>query len=89
MKNQALTEARGDVKGVMQNYKDASEEIKKVLKELGVNEKGVLETVDSGSLFDGTYLKFTPELLDAISKRGINAFKYGGAVDIDAMLAEL
>ena len=54
-----------------------------------MNEQGVLETVDSGSLFDGTYLKFTPELLDAISKRGINAFKYGGAVDIDAMLAEL
>ena len=89
MKNQALTEARGDRKGVMQNYKDASEEIKKVLKELGVNEKGVLETVDTGSVFDGTYLKFTPELLDAISKRGINAFKYGGAVNIDAMLAEL
>ena len=89
LKNQALTEARGDRKGVMQNYKDASEEIKKVLKELGVNEKGVLETVDTGSVFDGTYLKFTPELLDAISKRGINAFKYGGAVNIDAMLAEL
>ena len=81
MKNQALTEARGDVKGVMQNYKDASEEIKKVLKELGVDEKGVLETVDSGSVFDGTYLKFTPELLDAISKRGINAFKDGGVVE--------
>jgi hypothetical protein len=89
MKNQALTEARGDRKGVMQNYKDASEEIKKVLKELGVDEKGVLETVDTGGIFDGTYLKFTPELLDAISKRGINAFKYGGAVNIDAMLAEL
>jgi len=89
MKNQALTEARGDVKGVMQNYKDAAAEIKKVLKELGVDEKGVLETVDTGSVFDGTYLKFTPELLDAINKRGINAFKYGGAVDIDAMLAEL
>jgi len=89
MKNQALTEAQGDVKGVMQNYKDASEEIKKVLKELGVKEKGVLETVDTGSVFDGTYLKFTPELLDAINKRGVNAFKHGGAVDIDAMLAEL
>jgi hypothetical protein len=74
---------------VVRNYKDAAVEIKKVLKELGVDEKGVLETVDTGSVFDGTYLKFTPELLDAISKRGINAFKYGGAVDIDAMLAEL
>ena len=89
IKNQALTEGGEGKIGVMQNYKDAAEEIKKVLKELGVDEKGVLETVDIGSVFDGTYLKFTPELLDAISKRGINAFKYGGAVDIDAMLAEL
>ena len=89
IKNQALTEGGEGKIGVMQNYKDAAEEIKKVLKELGVDEKGVLETVDIGSVFDGTYLKFTPELLDAISKRGINAFKYGGAVDIEAMLAEL
>jgi coenzyme F420-reducing hydrogenase delta subunit len=88
--NQAETEAtRETAKTVVRNYKDAAEEIKKVLKELGVDEKGVLETVDTGSVFDGAYLKFTPELLDAISKRGINAFKYGGAVDIDAMLAEL
>jgi hypothetical protein len=88
--NQAMTEATQDTaEAVVRNYKDAAVEIKKVLKELGVDEKGVLETVDTGSVFDGTYLKFTPELLDAISKRGINAFKYGGAVDIDAMLAEL
>ena len=88
--NQAMTEATQDTaEAVVRNYKDAAAEIKKVLKELGVDEKGVLETVDTGSTFDGTYLKFTPELLDAISKRGINAFKYGGAVDIDAMLAEL
>ena len=88
--NQAMTEATQDTaEAVVRNYKDAAVEIKKVLKELGVDEKGVLETVDTGSTFDGTYLKFTPELLDAINKRGINAFKHGGAVDIDAMLAEL
>ena len=88
--NQAMTEATQDTaEAVVRNYKDAAAEIKKVLKELGVDEKGVLETVDTGSTFDGTYLKFTPELLDAISKRGINAFKDGGRVDIDAMLAEL
>ena len=29
------------------------------------------------------------ELKDAIEKQGINAFKDGGAVDIDKMLAEL
>ena len=39
--------------------------------------------------FDGTYLKFTDEFKDAVSKKGIYAFKDGGRVDIDAMLAEL
>jgi hypothetical protein len=89
IKDQAVREGGEGKVGVMQNYQDAADEIKKVLKELGVDEKGVLETVDTGSEFDGTYLKFSPELLDAISKRGINAFRYGGAVDIDAILAEL
>ena len=71
-------------------YESGQKEIKKVLQELGVNEKGTLTTIkDTGTEFDGTYLKFTDELKDAIEKQGINAFKDGGAVDIDKMLAEL
>ena len=75
---------------LVQTYQGAQKEIKKVLQELGVNEKGTLTTIkDTGTEFDGTYLKFTDELKDAIEKQGINAFKDGGAVDIDKMLAEL
>jgi hypothetical protein len=71
-------------------YESGQKEIKKVLQELGVNEKGTLTTIkNTGTEFDGTYLKFTDELKDAIEKQGINAFKDGGAVDIDKMLAEL
>ena len=43
----------------------------------------------TGTEFDGTYLKFTDELKKAIEEQGINAFKDGGPVDIDKMLAEL
>ena len=39
--------------------------------------------------YDGTYLKFTDELRKAIEEQGIDAFKLGGAVEIDRMLAEL
>lgn len=71
-------------------YESGQKEIKKVLQELGVNEKGTLTTIkNTGTEFDGTYLKFTDELKDAIEKQGINAFKDGGPVDIDKMLAEL
>ena len=71
-------------------YESGQKEIKKVLQELGVNEKGTLTTIkDTGTEFDGTYLRFTDELKDAIEKQGINAFKDGGPVDIDKMLAEL
>ena len=71
-------------------YESGQKEIKKVLQELGVNEKGTLTTIkNTGTEFDGTYLRFTDELKDAIEKQGINAFKDGGAVDIDKMLAEL
>ena len=61
-----------------------------MLKELGVPEEGVVKTIaDTGTEFDGTYLKFTDELKKAIEEQGINAFKDGGPVDIDKMLAEL
>ena len=88
----------GDQQAVAENfdtdtvftYLDGQNEIKKVLKELGVPEEGVVKTIaDTGTEFDGTYLKFTDELKKAIEEQGINAFKDGGPVDIDKMLAEL
>ena len=39
--------------------------------------------------YDGTYLKFTDELRKAIEEQGIDAFKLGGPVEIDRMLADL
>jgi len=75
---------------LVKTYESAQKEIKKVLKELGVGEEGVVKTIKgTGTEFDGTYLKFTDELKRAIETQGINAFKDGGAVDIDKMLAEL
>jgi len=75
---------------VIKAYQSGQNEIKKVLKELGVDEKGTLTTIkNTGTEFDGTYLRFTDELKKAIEEQGINAFKDGGAVDIDKMLAEI
>ena len=75
---------------IVKTYESAQNEIKKVLKELGVGEQGVVKTIKgTGTEFDGTYLKFTDELKKAIEEQGVNAFKDGGHVEIDRMLAEL
>jgi len=69
---------------IVKTYKSAQNEIKKVLKELGVGEEGVVKTIKgTGTAFDGTYLKFTDELKKAIEEQGVNAFKDGGAVGDD------
>jgi hypothetical protein len=51
----------------------------------------VLQAYKSGAdgVHIGTYLKFTDDVKKAIEEQGINAFKLGGPVDIDKMLAEL
>ena len=61
------------------------------MNELGItNKKGVIKKIaDTNTEYDGTYLKFTNEVKKAIEEQGINAFKLGGPVDIDKMLAEL
>ena len=75
---------------IVKTYESAQNEIKKVLEELGVGEQGVVKTIKgTGTEFDGTYLKFTDELKKAIEEQGVNAFKDGGPVEIDRMLAEL
>ena len=63
-----------------------------ILNELGLgNKKKELTTRITGtnSEYDGTFLKFSDEFKKAVDEQGINAFKLGGPVDIDKMLAEL
>jgi len=77
---QAAAESFGT--DVIKTYQSAQNEIKKVLKELGVSEQGVVKTIKgTGTEFDGTYLKFTDKLKEAIEKQGVNAFKRGGPVE--------
>ena len=69
---------------IVKTYESAQKEIKKVLKELGVGEEGVVKTIKgTGTEFDGTYLKFTDKLKEAIEEQGVNAFKRGGPVEKD------
>ena len=88
-KTQAITEGSPDV--VIEKYTRGEKEIDKILNELGItNKKGVIKKIaDTNTEYDGTYLKFTNEVKKAIEEQGINAFKLGGPVDIDKMLAEL
>jgi len=88
-KTQAMTEGSPDV--VIEKYTRGEKEIDKILNELGIsNKKGVTTKISgTGTEYDGTYLKFTDDVKKAIEEQGINAFKLGGPVDIDKMLAEL
>ncbi len=81
----------GSPDAVIQRYAQGEKEINKVLEELGLSGKLGIKSKINNTLteFDGTYLKFTDEFKDAVAKKGIYAFKDGGRVDIDTMLAEL
>jgi len=87
------TQAKNEAspRAVIERYAQGEKEINKILEELGLSGKpGIKSQIkDTVSEFDGTYLKFTDEFKDAVNKKGIYAFKDGGRVDIDAMLAEL
>ena len=88
----AQASMEGGGTNILEKYTRGEKEIQKILDELGLgNKKKQLTTriADTGTEFDGTYLKFTDELKKAIEEQGINAFKDGGPVDIDKMLAEL
>jgi len=77
---------------VLEKYVRGEKELNQIIQELGLgNQKNKILTQvkDTGTEFDGTYLKFTDDLKKAIAEQGINAFKLGGPVDIDKMLAEL
>ena len=87
----AQAKVEGSPDAVIERYSQGEKEINKVLEELGLSGKPGIKSKIKNTLteFDGTYLKFTDEFKDAVAKKGIYAFKYGGTVDIDAMLAEL
>jgi len=77
---------------VLEKYVRGEKELNQIIQELGLgNQKNKILTQvkDTGTEFDGTYVKFTDDLKKAIAEQGINAFKLGGPVDIDKMLAEL
>ena len=87
----AQAKIEGSPDAVIERYSQGEKEINKVLEELGLSGKPGIKSKIKNTLteFDGTYLKFTDEFKDAVAKKGIYAFKDGGRVDIDAMLAEL
>jgi hypothetical protein len=90
-----IGDAQANVEGspsiILEKYARGEKEIDKILNELGItNKKGVTTKISgTGTEYDGTYLKFTDDVKKAIEEQGINAFKLGGPVDINKMLAEL
>jgi hypothetical protein len=77
----------------MKNYKSGENELQKILDELipsRKQQKGMISKIEgTDTEFDGTYLKFTDDFKKAVAEKGIDAFKLGGPVEIDKMLAEL
>ena len=88
---QAITERSPD--RVIQQYASGENELQKILDELipsSKQQKGMISKIEgTDTEFDGTYLKFTDEFKKAVAEKGIDAFKLGGPVEIDRMLAEL
>ena len=87
-------EAPGDVdnKFLKPFYdKDAPNEISKILKELGVDPTeyiGKVKETDNVP-YSGTYVKIDDEIRKLVAEKGVDAFKDGGPVSIDNMLAAL
>ena len=88
---QAITE--GSNPRVIEQYASGENELQKILDELipsSKQQKGMISKIEgTDTEFDGTYLKFTDEFKKAVEEKGIDAFKLGGPVEIDRMLAEL
>ena len=88
---QAITEQSPD--RVIEQYASGENELQKILDELipsSKEQKGMISKIEgTDTEFDGTYLKFTDEFRKAVEEKGIDAFKLGGPVEIDRMLAKL
>lgn len=87
-------EAPGDVdnKFLKPLYdQDGPNEINKILKELDVDPKEYVERIDTiaNEPFSGTYVKIDDEIRKLVAEKGVDAFKDGGPVSIDNMLAAL
>ena len=74
-----------DFKVLSEQYNKNENEIAKILSELGFSKKAQknIKTKIEGTntIYDGTYVKFTDELKEAIAEKGIDAFKGGGPVE--------
>jgi hypothetical protein len=81
---------------VQAQYVEAANELKKIVREMGGNPNDVKFIYDApdpnGRLpqtISGAHYVFTDQFIDAVKKKGINAFKDGGLVSIDKMIASL
>ena len=71
-------------------YKEAESEIARIIKELGEDPKKYVKNFDEGNRYlDGTYVKIDDQIRKLVLDKGVDAFKDGGPVSIDNMLANL
>jgi hypothetical protein len=76
-------------------FREGENEIDRIIRELGLEPKDyVLKPKDiefkgPGNKFDGTYVKIDDEIRKLVKEKGVDAFKAGGPVSIDNMLAAL
>ena len=79
---------------VQAQYVEAANELKKIVREMGGNPNDVKFIYDAPAnnlpqTISGAHYIFTDQFIDAVKKKGINAFKDGGLVSIDKMIASL
>jgi len=76
-------------------FREGENEIDRIIRELGLDPKDyVLKPKDiefkgPRNKFDGTYVKIDDEIRKLVQEKGVDAFKAGGPVSIDNMLAAL
>ena len=72
-------------------YREAEDEIAKIIKELGQDPKKYIKTFKGSptDALDGTYVKIDDEIRKLVQDKGVDAFKDGGPVSIENMLAAL
>jgi hypothetical protein len=72
-------------------YREAEDEIAKIIKELGQDPKKYIKTFKGSptDVLDGTYVKIDDQIRKLVQDKGVDAFKDGGPVSIENMLAAL
>jgi hypothetical protein len=76
-------------------FREGENEIDRIIRELGLDPKDyVLKPKDiefkgPRNKFDGTYVKIDDEVRKLVQEKGVDAFKDGGPVSIESMLAAL